>query len=244
MFKRKSLRSAIVCDFDGCLCYQDVFDEIIDHFTGTIWRRFGISYEKGEISHSEMTRRAIGLLKCSPKELDRFLSQKIEIRKGYKEFHAFCKQLKIPFVIVSTGCDYYIKSILNKELLHFLKPQEDLGKISEDYVCAIANHLVFNAAKEAWEVSFPWNNETRCFCRCSPCKRKIVQHLKEAGIEFVIGIGDGLSDRCMAREVDLVFARSFLKDYCKTNEISFYEFDNFEEIFKVIEKFLGGSSFV
>jgi 2-hydroxy-3-keto-5-methylthiopentenyl-1-phosphate phosphatase len=238
MSKQKLPKATIICDFDGCLCYQDVFDEMMDHFVCAEWRNFGKSYEEGKISHSELVRRSVNLLRCLPYELEQFLFQKIEVRDGYKKFYKFCKELKIPLLIVSTGCDYYIRYILSKEPLYFLQSLGEFKKISTDYVGVIANHLQFNSSKKSWKVLFPWGEETDCFCRCSPCKAEITRYLKKSGIELVIGIGDGLSDRCMAHLADLVFARTSLKKYCKKNKIPFYGFDNFQELPKVIMEFL------
>lgn len=243
MLKQKLLKSAIICDFDGCLCHKDVFDEIMDHFTGIGWRRFGKAYEKGEISHSEMTRLAIGLLKCFPDELNQFLFQKMKIRDGYEEFRAFSKKAKIPLIIVSTGCDYYIRQVLNQEPLGFLKSDKDFDKINPNSIVVIANHLEFNEPKGLWEVSFPWGENPDCFCHCSPCKKKIVRGLRGTGIKWVIGIGDGLSDRCLATEVNFILARGSLKNFCKTNAVSFCEFDDFREVLEATKKFLSDKEF-
>jgi 2-hydroxy-3-keto-5-methylthiopentenyl-1-phosphate phosphatase len=57
---------------------------------------------------------------------------------------------------------------------------------------------------------------------------------KENG-HFIIHIGDGHSDRCAAKEADLVFAKGSLSEFCKSEQIRFLEYDNFSEIVEVLK---------
>ncbi|MBU0570180.1 hypothetical protein KKB40_05405, partial [Patescibacteria group bacterium] len=69
---------------------------------------------------------------------------------------------------------------------------------------------------------------------------KIIQYLKKytGKKNLIVGIGDGLSDRCMAHEVDCLFARDSLKNYCEINNIYSHKFDDFRDVQKTLDGLL------
>jgi 2-hydroxy-3-keto-5-methylthiopentenyl-1-phosphate phosphatase len=52
---------------------------------------------------------------------------------------------------------------------------------------------------------------------CGSCKRVSVAEARKSGAGYVIGVGDGFADRCLAQFADRTFARedSYLHRYCR-----------------------------
>jgi 2-hydroxy-3-keto-5-methylthiopentenyl-1-phosphate phosphatase len=66
-------------------------------------------------------------------------------------------------------------------------------------------------------------------------KARALQLARERG-EFVIFIGDGLSDRPAAEAADLVFAKHSLAEYCRERGINCHEFQTFDEVLKQLRE--------
>ena len=54
--------------------------------------------------------------------------------------------------------------------------------------------------------------------------------------EISVFIGDGVSDYCASNFADIVFAKKRLASYCWKNNITYYEFKNFNDIIIKLEK--------
>ncbi|MEK7727507.1 MAG: 2,3-diketo-5-methylthio-1-phosphopentane phosphatase, partial [candidate division KSB1 bacterium] len=137
---------------------------------------------------------------------------------GFVEFAAFCAARRWPIYVLSDGLDAYIHAIL---LRHHLK------------LPTYSNHLEF-VAPDRVRVSFPYWAES---CgRCANCKRQHVQRLSQAGLRRVY-IGDGFSDRCGAREADIVFAKDHLAKWCEQEGKNFRAFADFTAVLAHLREF-------
>ena len=52
----------------------------------------------------------------------------------------------------------------------------------------------------------------------------------------IVYIGDGFSDRCAARQADVVFAKADLAQFCQQSDIPYVSFTSFREIMDYLEK--------
>ena len=83
-------------------------------------------------------------------------------------------------------------------------------------------------------LSFP-NKNDNCLNKSGTCKCSVIKKLKEK-YKKVLYIGDGQSDFCAADKADILFAKGSLLKYCKTNNISSIEFENFNDILKYLNR--------
>jgi len=126
---------------------------------------------------------------------------------------------------VSDGLDFYIKTILE---VHHLSD-----------IPFYANCTQFRNG-EGMDISFPYSSE-ECGL-CGTCKKRLIQiHRKE--YDSILFVGNGLSDRCAAREADFVFAKSSLYTYCIDQDITCHFFENFHEILGDLKKQIRGVIF-
>jgi HAD superfamily hydrolase (TIGR01509 family) len=102
-----------------------------------------------------------------------------------------------------------------------------------------ANHTHFHKG-DGMEVSFPYFNE-ECGL-CGTCKKRLVQIHRKA-YDSILFIGNGISDRCAAREADFVFAKDSLYTYCIDQDITCHFFANFHEILGDLKKRIHGIIF-
>jgi 2-hydroxy-3-keto-5-methylthiopentenyl-1-phosphate phosphatase len=206
------VRYAIVCDFDGTITCSDVWDSIWDHFTGTDWREFNKGYADGTYTYPDVVKHCSEVANFSRSQALEFVDQNMKFRQGFSDFVNLCDTSAVPLIIASGGLDFYVfqmlKPFLNQVSI-FCNPTEfkDDGSL---------------------EIFLPEFNEEYC-PSCGNCKRKYVEKLKQQGYK-VIGIGDGTTDRCLAKAADIVFARDSLLEWCRETELKCIEFSTFDEI--------------
>jgi 2-hydroxy-3-keto-5-methylthiopentenyl-1-phosphate phosphatase len=109
-----------------------------------------------------------------------------------------------------------------------------LGETNLDGIKVFCNKAIFEDNKV--RINFPYPNP-KCD-KCGNCKTLHLRRLKTKGY-YVIYIGDGYSDMCVAKEADFVVAKSHLLDFCRANKISCAPFREFGEVAAVVEKKLG-----
>jgi len=65
---------------------------------------------------------------------------------------------------------------------------------------------------------------------CGNCKRLSIHAIRQKTDKKIIYIGDGMTDVCVVEGVDVLFAKGYLADYCKSNRISYIPFEQFRDV--------------
>ncbi|MBI3317550.1 MAG: hypothetical protein HYZ90_00150, partial [Candidatus Omnitrophica bacterium] len=89
----------------------------------------------------------------------------------------------------------------------------------------LANRLTRNNG--SWRVEFPFPS-TSCQA-CGHCKADPIRMWKTQGYRAVF-VGNGVTDRCGAREASLTFAKDELKNWCDSQGIEAILFQSFTEV--------------
>jgi 2-hydroxy-3-keto-5-methylthiopentenyl-1-phosphate phosphatase len=134
-------------------------------------------------------------------EVVAWVLENVRVRDGFAEFARRHRPL-----IVSSGFHELIGPVLERESLE---------------LDVIANRL--EARPEGWRVRF--RSAEPCSVCGEPCKRADV-----AGLGEFVYVGDGFSDRCVARAASRVFARDGLADFLEAHAVPFERFDDFDEL--------------
>ncbi|MCF8261401.1 MAG: MtnX-like HAD-IB family phosphatase [Melioribacteraceae bacterium] len=146
---------------------------------------------------------------------DNFISN-IEIDKSFIPFVNYCRNANIELKILSDGLDYYISRILK---------QNGLSEIQ-----FFSNSVSFGENNKPVP-SFPHTDEE---CpKCANCKRNHIIN-GSSDEDVTIYIGDGFSDTCPAQYCDFIFAKHSLLKYCEQNRISYYPYNTFDDVLKVL----------
>lgn len=209
----------VVCDFDGTITTRDMSGSLARHLDrdGSRKQLFD-EFHAERLSLYELQRRSWPQVQTTQSEIDTFMDREAELRTGFIDFVGFCRQHGIDFRVVSAGFTFYIPYLLTKFGFGDLYP--NAVSCNEGYV--EGNRV---------NVSFPHRHPSCDYC--SNCKGHYIRELRrqvDAQPPFIVGIGDGASDRCMAREADLLFARHHLLRYCGANGIVCTPFESFAEV--------------
>lgn len=211
----------VFVDFDGTITKQDVGEQM--------FLRFGDADEAQKIVDKWISNEITSIDTCkllcetvkefNPGLFDDFLST-IKFEESFIEFEKFCDVNNIDLYVLSDGLDYYIDKLMIRENL--------------DHLTVYSNQLSFDKSGNLVP-DFPYTDEE---CNlCGNCKRNhILNHSSDEDITFYIG--DGFSDTCPAQHVDFIFAKKSLLKFCEVNRISFYPFNNFNDVIPRMEELL------
>jgi 2-hydroxy-3-keto-5-methylthiopentenyl-1-phosphate phosphatase len=219
------MKKLILCDFDGTISLRDMGYVLVSRFSSEGWEAIDRDFREGKIGSKEAYFRIAKILKGDEKEILDFVRKHSNIDPHFTSFYQHCRERGIDIKIVSDGLDFYIKKVL------------EIHRLSE--IPFYANHTHFHKG-DGVEISFPYFND-ECGL-CGTCKKKLVQ-IHRKTYDSILFVGNGISDRCAAREADFVFAKDSLYPYCIDQDITCHFFDNFQEILSDLKKQIHGVIF-
>jgi len=209
----------IFCDFDGTITVNDNIIAIIKHFNPEGWEKLVEQVISEEISIQEGVGAMFRLLPASmEREVVQFGISNAQIRDGFAEFLAYCKEQNIPFYVTSGGIDFFVYPIL-----------ESFG-IPRDHI--FCNGSDFSG--ERIEILWPNPCDEHCQNNCGMCKPTIMRRFPAEQYERII-IGDSVTDFEGAKLADTVYSRSHLTTKCKELGLAHTEFETFHDIIKAMD---------
>ncbi|MGE5415857.1 MAG: MtnX-like HAD-IB family phosphatase [Acidobacteriota bacterium] len=204
------MKRCFFVDFDGTITLRDTCYTMVATYCRPGWKELNQQWERGEIGTTECARRTFALMDVEYDELLRFLSA-VPIDPHFKDFVDLVEINNDSLYILSDGYDTNINTILG------LNNLGHLPYYSNKLLCSNNNY----------DIESP-NHNPECG-KCGTCKTTLVQKLTSPGC-MTVYIGDGYSDRCAAKETDIVFATSSLLRFCRENDIPATEFHGFQDI--------------
>ena len=219
------MKRLILCDFDGTISIQDMGYVLVNRFSSGDWEAIDRDFCEGKIGSKEAYSRISKIFKGSEEAIHRFIQQHSSIDPHFTSFYQYCRRKGIDVKIVSDGLDFYIKTVL------------EIHALSEIPFYSNSTHFL---KEDEIEISFPHSNE-ECGL-CGTCKKRLLQIQREE-YDSILFVGNGLSDRCGAREADFVFAKDSLYGYCIEENIACHYFRNFQEVLGDLQKRIRGIIF-
>jgi 2-hydroxy-3-keto-5-methylthiopentenyl-1-phosphate phosphatase len=143
--------------------------------------------------------------------------EEVRLDPGFARFTSWCRASRIPLRVVSEGIEQVITHLLRRERVH----------VDEVWAPRLFEH-----PSRELELSLPASGLT--LCGAALCKCAFVTAARPA--RFRVLIGDGRSDFCISRRVDLVVASSKLAIHCEQNDIAFHPFAGFDAVRHLLEK--------
>jgi len=216
---------AIVSDFDGTITDIDTNDLIYFTFGGQPSYEIEELIAQGKLGVKEGALQHFKRIHLTEQEFLSFIFQNARLDEGFKDFCKLLSEKGIPLIVVSGGYVNTISSFFEKE------------GIDSTNIKIYANRLKFNG-RHIEAVFFDESDECESgLGPCGNCKLRRLRELK-AQYQTIIFIGDGTTDRCAAREADIVFAKGRLRDYCAAQGIPYVPFDSFHDIIHFLQYFL------
>jgi 2-hydroxy-3-keto-5-methylthiopentenyl-1-phosphate phosphatase len=219
------MKRLVLCDFDGTVSAEDLGYILLTHFSSGDWETIDRQFSEGKIGSKEPYTQIERILRGDESGLNRFIDQHSGIDPFFLPFYNACRQANIDVKIISDGLDFYIRRVLGIHRLSEVPYYSNQGEFLE---------------RQRMAIRFPLANED-CGC-CGTCKKNLVQ-LHRKDYDFIVFIGDGLSDRCAAQEADLVFAKGTLYRHCIDQDIPCNFFNDFGEILDGLRKNIQGVIF-
>lgn len=195
-------------DFDGTIAQADVVDRVLGRFASGEWEDVEREWVAGRIGSRECLSRQISCVRASEKDLDNLLAG-IGVDPGFDGFVKAAKELEVPVTIVSDGFDLFIRALLAKKYPQIPVYSSALKRDGERLVA-----------------SFP---EAACGHGCATCKPAVMARTRRPE-DFIVFVGDGLSDRYAAQAADLTFAKAKLLDFCAEKRLKHRPYADFREI--------------
>ncbi len=210
----------IVCDFDGTITTHDCLNLIVQRFAPQAWATIEPRLRAGEITLLDAIVEEFRHVKVTEEEAVDCVLQGTQIRAGFPEFVEWAEDNGYDIVVVSAGFEVLITPMLAAAGLSRLP--------------VYSGDATFT--REGTEIAYP-STTRECASCCGMCKKDVVEELahKTASPKPLVHIGDGLSDLCVAREADSVFARGSLARLLDKEGIPYRPFEDFFEVRRVLE---------
>ena len=219
------MKRLVLCDFDGTISLRDMGYVLVNQFTSGNWETIDRDFREGKIGSKEAYSRIAKILTGDEAAILHFVQEHSDIDPSFPTFYQYCRENNMDIKIVSDGLDFYIRKIL------------EIHRLSEIPYYANCTHFLKGGRME---ISFP-HSEEECGL-CGTCKKKLVQIYRKE-YDSIFFVGNGLSDRCAAREADFVFAKDSLYTYCTEQDIICHFFKDFLEILDDLQKQICGMIF-
>jgi len=207
---------ALLVDFDGTACLQDVSEMLLDAFGEPEWKAFDDAVDRGEMGLRKAAEHQAAMLRGSCEEMLAHALEHAELAPTFAPFVEWADANGLPITLASDGFAIYIRPILERAGLERLE--------------VVTNELLFEDGRV--RLSHP-NSHPVCV-GCGTCKMLVAQRLRNAhgAIAFV---GEGQSDRYGALFSDLVFAKDALVQICEQDGVPFLPWDTFDDVRNALE---------
>lgn len=212
--KPDNKKRIVFFDFDNTITISDVFDDIVERFSGDDgWKVLEKRWKNNEIGSRECLQGQVEGIRVTRKELDRYLAT-IKLDPYFKKLAELLGSKDIRTVILSDNFDYVLNGVLKAQGL-------------DDTFEVYCNSVKFEGDRLI--PSFPFLND-ECG-NCGHCKKTNLVKIASAG-EALFYVGDGLSDRCASRQVDTVFAKADLRKYLKKEGVWHIPFEELKDVYE------------
>lgn len=204
----------IQCDFDGTITRNNLSVLLREKFARGDWQKIDSDYLQGHLTVEQSNRLQYTLVKEPKEKLQEFVRQHIELRPGFLEFVSYCQDTDIPLVIVSSGLDFYIETVLNEIGMQDLELHCGRTSFSRDGIIVSYYDPTGNIITEGF-------------------KKKYLTWLRNRDNRIAY-LGDGLSDLEAASHADYVFATGNLVRLLSTKSVVCNAFSDFYDLLQQI----------
>ena len=92
---------ALLVDFDGTACVQDMSEMLLDRFGEPGWGRFDEAVDRGEMGLREAGAHQVAMLRGSREEMLVFALPRAQLAPSFPTFVAWAEEKDLPLVLAS-----------------------------------------------------------------------------------------------------------------------------------------------
>lgn len=211
----------IACDFDGTITCRDTLHVIVESFGERgVWEGLEPRLRSGEITVEQAMQIQFADVRATPDDVRDAVRELAPVRDGFAEWVEWCTAGGHRLVVISNG----FRSIIDPVLA-------DIGLGGLEVVAHDARF-----AREGCRIVWSERGE-RCVLCGRPCKRAPLRERWNG--EGLVYLGDGISDRCVSRTADLIFARDGLAEHLREHEVPYLPFEDFHEVRETLADLVG-----
>lgn len=210
-------KPTVFFDFDNTISKSDVFDRLLLRFSkDKRWVELEKKWKEGEIGSRECLEGQLKSIAVTRQKLDKYLAR-VKLDAYFKRLLKLLESKGIKTVVLSDNFDYILNRILEYNGIKNLK------------VCS--NKLKFSRKKL---VPVFHLSGDRCL-KCGHCKMSsLFTHTRKGSP--MIYVGDGLSDACPSKHVNVVFAKEDLLEYCKRNKMPYIPYRTLKDVYEYFKR--------
>lgn len=202
---------SIYSDFDGTITKRDTVNAFLEQYADASWVESEKSWVEGKITSRENAIIQVGLIRpMTEKVLNEYIDS-IEVDDCFLDFYRYTSRHDIRLTILSDGFDLFI--------------ERTLAKYGLKGIPFYANHLVCRDGR--FGIEFP-HFTASCKIGAGMCKCSKVSD------DRYYYIGDGVTDLCVAKNAEVLFASKYLNKYCDENDIRHVTFNDFGDILECL----------
>jgi 2-hydroxy-3-keto-5-methylthiopentenyl-1-phosphate phosphatase len=212
-------KQIVFCDFDGTITEKDNIVQIMKQFAPPEWEAIKDNILSQQVSIQAGVGEMFTLLPSDFKNnITDFVLTNAKIRDGFTDFVSYLRGNDIPFYVLSGGIDFFVHPLLEK-----------LDIIDNVY----CNGSDFSG--KTIKILWPHSCDKQCSSGCGCCKPSIIRKFPAETYEKIV-IGDSITDLAAARIADKVYARSFLLEKSREEELPYSSFETFYDILEEFQK--------
>jgi 2-hydroxy-3-keto-5-methylthiopentenyl-1-phosphate phosphatase len=210
----------VLLDYDGTVTTEDCIAVTLQHFVGDAWLPLEEAARRGELSHADCLRQQLGMLRAPRREIITTMVAAATPRVGFARFVAALTAGGARVVIVSAGLRAAIDAVWQRDAL--------------PPVNVYASELLSDAGA-GYDIAYSEYFGDCPSCGPGNCKSGVLHRLRCEG-DAVFAFGDGVSDLCLAREADFVFARDSLAVLCRAAGIDYHGLSTYDTALAAVLK--------
>jgi 2-hydroxy-3-keto-5-methylthiopentenyl-1-phosphate phosphatase len=208
----------IACDFDGTITCRDTLHVIVEKFgVPGIWDELEPQLRSGELSVEQAMEQQFASVRATADEVLEVVLREAPVRPGFCELVEWAAARGHRLVVLSSGFRSVIEAVLAGAGIAGVPVRSHDAVFSRDG-CRLV-----------------WSDRGGPCALCDRrCKRHDLALYRRS--EPVVYAGDGVSDRCVARAADLVFARDGLADHLRESGVPFVPLEDFHSVRRHLER--------